>query len=81
MSVVARGLRYQARAIAPPNWCGTPTESSISWSEMILGTRPPSSRAAPELLTDPLAEPSPTSDALGPQAAQRREPQRLRRAG
>ena len=24
MSVVALGLRYQARAMAPPNWCGTP---------------------------------------------------------
>ena len=39
MSVVARGFRYQARAMAPPNWWGTPTESSISWTEMILGTR------------------------------------------
>ena len=39
MSVVALGLRYQARAMAPPNWCGNPMESSISWSEMILPTR------------------------------------------
>ena len=39
ISVVALGLRYHARAMAPPNWCGTPAESSISWSETILGTR------------------------------------------
>ena len=39
MSVVARGLRYQTRAMAPPNWWGTPAESSISWSETILGAR------------------------------------------
>ena len=58
MSVVALGLRYHARAMAPPNWWGTSAESSISWSETILGTRlgyrlglplnePPSAKGTP----------------------------------
>ena len=46
MSVVALGLRYQDSAMAPPNWCGTPAESSISWSETILGTRLPNCSVA-----------------------------------
>lgn len=41
MSIVARGVRYQASATAPPNWWGTAIESSISCTATILPARPP----------------------------------------
>ncbi len=50
MSVVARGLRYHASAIAPPNWCGTRSESNISWTATIFALRPSSPPAT--LTTD-----------------------------
>ena len=80
MSVVALGLRYQARAIAPPNWCGTPSRvehlverddpgdqtAELSFAAVVIG---PGS---------PVRPPGPP---VGPQAGQRWEPQRLGQAG
>ena len=42
MSVVALRLRYQASAMAPPNWWGTPNESSISCRATMRAASPPS---------------------------------------